>query len=166
MILYYEQIAADIVGINPEKMFENVRTESVVLARQFCMIYRKKVLHMSLAVSAERYHLDHATVIHAIKSMENYEFQKHERFTLYQQFINTCSHRLSSFDNLFPLNGDLQQSVDAAIKKHGFKRFIADSANAFNKMFVMMQDEVDENDIKSMLDTCHVRIHELKYLYE
>ena len=69
--MYYEIIAGIVLRIDPEEMFTDSRKGTIPTARQFCMCYRRKELKMEQAEAGARYSKDHATVIHAIKTIKN-----------------------------------------------------------------------------------------------
>lgn len=81
-----EEIAAEIWGLNPEKLFQRTRKREVVEARQVLMVYRHVELGQTQAIAAEFYGMDHASVDHARKTVysllvTNRAFrEKHERF--------------------------------------------------------------------------------------
>lgn len=66
-----DEIAADIWGIHPSLLRIKNRKREVVEARQVLMVYRHKTLKKSQAEAAKPYGKDHATVIHAKKTIKN-----------------------------------------------------------------------------------------------
>lgn len=87
---YYEIIGAELFGIDPAMLFVETRKTEVVRCRQLMMKYRKEVLNYSLAVSANRYGLDHATAIHAIKKINSFCQIYKDFWALIEEFNNRC----------------------------------------------------------------------------
>jgi chromosomal replication initiator protein len=81
-----EQHAEEIWELEPGKLSERTRRREVVEARQTVMDYRRTHRKESLQRIADRYYMDHATVIHASKTVSallktDKEFRrKHELF--------------------------------------------------------------------------------------
>lgn len=67
----YEIIAAAICETDVKLLFTVSRKRPVVMARQICMFYRNKNLKMSQSEAGARYSKDHATVLHAVKTVNN-----------------------------------------------------------------------------------------------
>lgn len=66
-----EAIAASIWRIDVNMLTKKTRKREVVEARQVLMKYRKETMKMSLSEAAQPYGKDHATVLHAIKTVNN-----------------------------------------------------------------------------------------------
>jgi chromosomal replication initiator protein len=66
-----DEIASDIWGIHPSLLRIKNRKREVVEARQVLMVYRHKTLKKSQVEAAKPYGKDHATVIHAQKTIKN-----------------------------------------------------------------------------------------------
>jgi len=80
---YYEVVACNIVNqskvlwlniggdVYPKDLKRTSRERRIVVARQLCMFYRNNYLKMTFAITAGRYGKDHATALHAVKTIEN-----------------------------------------------------------------------------------------------
>lgn len=66
-----EAIVASIWRIDVNLLSKKTRKREVVEARQVLMKYRNENLKMSLAQASKPYGKDHATAIHAIKTVNN-----------------------------------------------------------------------------------------------
>ena len=66
-----EAIVASIWRIDINLLTKKTRKREVVEARQVLMKYRKEMMKLSLAQAAEPFGKDHATAIHAIKTVNN-----------------------------------------------------------------------------------------------
>ena len=163
---YYEQIACEMFGISPDDLNVKSRKLEVVIARWFCMLYRNKHLNMTESAAAERYDRDHATVIYAAKKIKEYEETKDVRFLQWQDFLSKCRIRLNSFTELHDVLVDPEETIDRQIEQKGFKGFITDAAYSFNRLVSLIINDDSEDEIKTQLEICHRKIHELKYLYE
>lgn len=165
-ILYYEQIACDICGVSPSMLFVNGRPQYAVLARQFCMAYRVDVLNMNESESGARYNgRNHATVNHAKKTIKNYKETKDSRYKLYQKFLLSCKKHRDKVDDRDDFE-DIELFAAKQVSEIGMKNYITKTHDLFNKLFINIKDDADETFIKTMIDTCHRKMHELKYLYE
>lgn len=164
-IYYYEQIACDITGVNSELLFWKGKPQYVVLARQFCMMYRFNFLKMNEVDSGERYHRDHSTVNHAKKTIKNYKETKDSRYEMYKKFLLLCKKHRDKVDDRDDFE-DIEEHTSQQVGAMGMKNFITDMQDYFNKLFTGIKDDSDEVYIKTLIDTCHRKMHELKYLYE
>ena len=69
------------------------RKEEVVITRQLCMWYMRGNTLFSLAKIGRRYKKDHATVLHAIKTINEIIETKNKRFyPRIEQFINQMTY--------------------------------------------------------------------------
>ena len=66
-----EKLVAEIFNTTPEKLQQKTRLREVVLPRQVCMWWRYENTRESLAQIGARYNKDHATVLHAVKVINN-----------------------------------------------------------------------------------------------
>jgi hypothetical protein len=62
--------------------------------------------------------------------------------------------------------GSSLTDADVTIATDGFSKYISDLGLMFYELINMIHSEDEEAKIKVQIDTCHKRIHELKYLYE
>ena len=165
-VFYYEQIVGDMLGINPEELSQKNRDGSYVLGRQFCMVYRNEVLKMTTTAAGKRYGLNHATVIYSAKKIQIYKETKDIRYLQWKEFLDKCRIRLNSFtDPNFQIDNP-QEVIDKQIEEKGFKGFMTDAAYSFNRLVSLIINDENEDEIRTQLELCHRKIHELKYLYE
>lgn len=88
--LYYELIGSDIFGIEPGLLFTKTRKRPIVMYRQLMMYYRRVVLEMSYADASRRYDKDHATAMHAVKSV-NQDKDTNKRYReAFELFMARC----------------------------------------------------------------------------
>lgn len=66
-----DDVVSEIWEIDKARLFTRTRKREVVEARMVAMVYRYRTLRLTLQKSAEPYHLDHATVDHALKTVDN-----------------------------------------------------------------------------------------------
>lgn len=164
-ILFYERIAGNICGVNPELLFVETRKSEVALARQFCMSLRMERLKFTCEKAAERYGKDHSTALYAKKSINNYKFTKDNRYQMYLQFVSQC---LKEPLHMYEYNsvGEVSSLVHEKVQRMGYSEFISDASDLFIKMSGVLLSESNDNIVKQMLEECHAKILELKYLYE
>ena len=93
------KIAAEIFGIPPDQLREkNTRKTEFVKARQMVMYYFCNDKKTTLSRIAAFYFKDHATVIHAKKTISNLiETKDFLYYPLWERFINEVMER---FDNI------------------------------------------------------------------
>jgi hypothetical protein len=163
---FYESIVADMFGIHPEDLSKKTRIGEIVLGRMFCMAYRNVHLRMTLSSSGIRYNKDHATVLYAVNKIETYKETKDIRYLQWEEFLEKCKSKLTSFKDMEIGVENISETINTHIEKSGFKGYITDIAYDFNRLINLIINEREEDDVKLQIDTCHKRIHELKYLYE
>lgn len=82
-----EEVAANVWQIDTTELNGKTRKRKVVEARQVLMKYRRDILGQTTGKVGEHYNKDHATVIHACRSVDNLlETDKDFRFR-YNQFM-------------------------------------------------------------------------------
>ena len=163
---YYENIVAEMFGIQPQQMFEKTKNGEVVLGRSFCMAYRNLNLRMTLSASGIRYNRDHATVMYAVDKIQIYKETHDIRYLQWEEFLEKCKNKLASFKDMENGAINISETIHEQIDKHGFQGYITDIAYDFHNLINLIINEREEDDVKLQIDTCHKRIHELKYLYE
>ena len=164
-IFYYEDIACRVCETNVNLLFQKKKPDAVVLARQFCMIYRMSILNLSEKSAGERYAKDHATAHHAKTCIQNYIDTNHPRSKLYRRFLKLCREKSSQLKSLEGI-GNVKEIVDNQLNEYGFEQFINKTQTLFYELISCMQKNDDEAQVRYLLEVCHHKIHELKYLYE
>ncbi len=87
---FYEIIAGELYGIDPNDLWTRSRKKPLVIYRQLMMHYRSKILKMGPVEAASRYDKDHSTCNHASKTILNY-IQTDKQFRiLYNKFVIRC----------------------------------------------------------------------------
>lgn len=164
-LTYYEQIAVNICGIEPDKLFEKTRKQDVILARNFCMAFRRQELGMTISMSAYRYHKDHATTIHAIKYLENLKFTKDKDYSLYQEFILQARKIKLLYDEYSSENLSIK-FIHEKIAETGFKSYIKKASELFLKLSEKLKQDNNEIEVRNLLDETKNKLIELIQLYE
>ena len=161
---YYEYIAAQLCGIEVTDLWRKTRKEEVVLARRFCMVYRKLNLKMSQSVSASRYLMNHSNVDSAIKQFNNYKQSKDPFWDLYEKFNASCaiSSKKKEPKEIKADHNAIIEIVDLL----GWKAYVAQSRDVINQLFELFDCDADEQIIKSALDDCIKRLTDIRYLYD
>ncbi len=155
---FYEIIASKICGVNPEDLFKQTKLQDVVLARFFCIIYRKDVLGMSGNKAASKYHLDHAIYHHAKKKVKEYLDTKDERYGKYLQFMEGCAEFAAKSDTAV-------NTLHLKISVVGLNEYLDGSLRLFVDFFKYATGNQEEL-AKYQLNLCMERLNEIKLLYE
>ena len=91
MFEYIEFVICYGEGLTPDLVKEKTRKASIMFARQLVMYFCKEHKIGTLQVIGDNYGLDHATVLHAIRVIENYlELDKRKRIKIeyYRKIID------------------------------------------------------------------------------
>lgn len=155
---FYELIASNICGVQIEDLFKQTKYQDLVLARFFCIIYRKDVLGMSGKKAANKYHLDHAIYHHAKKKVQEYLETKDERYGKYLQFVEECAEFVAKSDTAV-------NTLHLKISMVGLNQYLEGSLRLFTEFFKYATE--DKEDLaKYQLNLCQERLNEIKLLYE
>ena len=163
---YYELIAAELCRIPVSSLFDSTRKEEVVLARQFCIALRHIQQKMSFSVSAGKYGLDHATGSHAVKTLDDYIFSKHQKGELYKEFLEKCRIEEEFRNtNAGKIMGEVEK-LNLKISEIGFSKFMDEAAAEFDLLFRKIRLDTEEIHIKSQIIACQAKLDEIKLLYD
>lgn len=109
------KIVADIFGVEFKELFNKTRKRQIVEARQVSMyIAIKEIKTISLSKVGEYYNRDHATVIHAIKTVKNLCATE----KLFKEKVDQAivKYRLIEANKIVyiahPISGDVQGNVE------------------------------------------------------
>lgn len=155
---FYEIIASKICGTSPEDLFKKTRDQDPVLARFFCIIYRKDVLGMSGDKAAKRYYRDHAIYHYAKKKVQEYHETKDERYDKYLQFVEECAEFVAKSDTAV-------NTLHLKISMVGLGGYLEGSMRMFSEFFKYATENQEEL-AKYQLNLCMERLNEIKLLYE
>ena len=168
LIYYYEQIAAEICDTLALNLFKGTikgaREQEVVLARQFCMVYRCEFLHMTEKEAGKRYLRDHSSVSHAKTDIEDYKKTSDYRYKKYLQFLAECDS--PNFGNKDENYRFLEDSIHLKISEVGMKTYINQMYDNFSGLVLAINTDENEKQIQYLIEVCHHNMHELKVLYE
>lgn len=142
-IFYYEKIAAELMGINPEKIFEKRGNEEIVFARNLCVYYRRKVLDLFSGVCVSRYNLDHSMTTFIIKTMDNYISTKDERAKIIHRFMSMCNSVTNKL--IDTVDEKLKTIVKGKINSIGTERYIDEVGRC---LYTLMNVLIYESDRK------------------
>jgi hypothetical protein len=115
MYEYIEFIICYGEGITPDQVKEETRKKEVVFARQLIMYFCMKFkVGTQAAVGEMLGNKDHATVLHAIKSINNYmdtDKAKKGKIEYYEMLIRKVIHLKTKTDNLKDLLKPLEKEI-------------------------------------------------------
>lgn len=138
-IFYYEKIAAELMGINPEKIFEKRGNEEIVFARNLCVYYRKTVLKFFAGVCVTRYNLDHSMTSSIMKTMGNYIETKNERAQIISRFMSMCNSVTKDLVDLPDVK--LKVIVKEKIEQIGMEKYVDEIGRCFYSLMNTLQYE-------------------------
>lgn len=142
-IFYYEKIAAELMGIQPESIFEKRGKEEIVFARNLCVYYRRNVLKLFAGICVTRYNLDHSMTTYIIKTMDNYIETKDERGQIIKRFMNMCNSVTKDLVDI--ADAKLKVIVKEKINSIGTERYIDEVGRC---LYTLMNVLIYESDRK------------------
>lgn len=169
-IFYYEGCAAKANNITVEKMFLGGRQRDSVIARYFCAWFMVERLKKSLALAGDRYGLDHATVIHGLKTIK---INAERRDALTREHDDRFTDFKAKVTHIYLVRekSSFIDKLHVEINEKGFNMFLSNIASDFNKLTLFLlnygQDgsKSTENDILEKSIACSENIEKLKSLF-
>ena len=159
---FYEIAAADVCGINTDRLWSKTREEEVVLARSFCVMYRKDVLGLNPKVSALRYFMNRATYYSAKKKISDSKDTNHVDYVLWKKFMNKCTSEASG------INASLPSIVSAkkSLANVGWGTYCESKKRFFMKFFNDLRSGDDEESLRKRLPELNTVVQEIGWLLQ
>lgn len=146
---YYEEIAIQVCNVkkatSSESLFKKNRLREVVLARQFCMYYRKVVLGYTFRVAGERYGKDHATALHAKKCIKNLKDTRDSDALKFYEFEKRCLKIFKETKVLSKRRREMM-TIHMDVERYGFKKLLGVAGRDFLNGFVAIDKYLNEDD--------------------
>ena len=164
-IFYYEKIAAELMGINPEKLFEKKGNEEIVFARNLCVYYRRNVLKLFAGICVTRYNLDHSMTTYIIKTMDNYIETKDERGQIIKRFMTMCNSVTKDLVDI--ADAKLKVIVQEKIMQIGMERYVDEVGRCLYSLMATLQYEPESKRElrKKCIGDAIVKLKELNAYY-
>ena len=164
---FYEYIACHLTGVyNPEVLFTKTREANATFARMMCMVFRRRYLKMTYPIIGKRYNRDHTTAMHAEKVIDLYKETNDVRGKIYNEFLIKCKEELKCIDDR-DNDGAFKIMLLEKISSHGFQEYKEECCLLFEQICQTLKEkDCDENHMRKLLEEAHIRVIELKFLYE
>lgn len=162
---YFEEIACYLTGTNYEDLFGKTKKEEAKTARQWCMYYMVKVLGHTTMLSGNRYNRDHATCIHAIKTVVNdCETNKNYRVD-FEEFLAFCEVRRATEEKRFDFRKFIGKENESGYRGDVWAsiRILSD---LIYKLHKFMDDTYDEDEIMENIMSASGAISNLHNLFK
>lgn len=150
---YYEIIGGILFELDPAILFVRTRDGSIPLYRQLMMYYRRMVLKMSLRVSSGRYNLNHATCVHAVKTVQNMRDTDPIFRSMSDTFFKSCER-----EQEFHVADVVKEIMSKGLDKPYVESILYKVFDRYNRLqyyiSMAMRDNGDHKVINDLIDTC------------
>ena len=150
---YYEIIGGILFELDPAILFVRTRDGSIPLYRQLMMYYRRMILKMSLRVSSGRYNLNHATCVHAVKTVQNMRDTDPIFREMSDTFFKSCKR-----EQEFHVEDVAKELKAKNMDKSYIESILYKVFDRYNRLqyyiSMAMKDNGDSNVIEEMIDSC------------
>lgn len=162
-LYYYEIIACELAKCQTAMLFKRTRKREVVYARQMCMYYRHKHLNLSQSVSGARYDRDHATVLHAVRTLDNLSLTDKDVKETFDGFISRSNEAKIQHEK------DKTKKINEKIGNIGFAGYIHEVITRFTVLAYYLDAFTkgygDEKAIRGQLASSEGDIQDLYVLF-
>ena len=169
-IFFYEKCAAEANNITMREMFLGGRMRDAVMARYFSLWFMINRLKKTLTPAGARYGLDHATVLHGLKSLEiNAERKDTFAKELDDRFIEFKAKVIHTY--LAKEQSAFMDKIHREINEKGLREFLVKISSDLNTLsFCLLSYHKNgsrslENDIVEKSINCSNNIEKLKSLF-
>ncbi len=159
---YYELKACELSNCTPEEMFEKKKKMECVLALQMSMYYFKNTVELiSLKKVGARYGKHHATVLHAIRTINN-RMESDKKFkVMIENYMDWCLNKKQEIENV--------EIGTKEIDEVGFIQFIETQISIFNylidKLYDLKQGTKNNSDILASCQKVSESINKIEHIF-